>query len=81
MGKQYSEQELKIALLKQRISISDKIKRQRENYKVNKLFSVDYQEGMSDAALIAYDPDKHDEANLESWLATQPKSLNKESDK
>lgn len=68
MSKNYTELELRVELLKLRISISDSIKRQRENYKMNNLFSVDYQEGMGDAALIAYDPDKHDEENLEAKL-------------
>lgn len=60
--------EQRIEALKLRIAISDAIKRQLENYRVNNLFSVDYLEGMSDAALIAYDPDRHDEENLESEL-------------
>lgn len=45
MSKNYTELELKVELLKLRISISDSIKRQRENYRVDNLFSVDYQEG------------------------------------
>lgn len=50
-------------ILKTRIEISDSIKRQREHYKADSLFSVEYQEGMSDAATIAYDADKHGSKN------------------
>lgn len=45
--------------LEARIKISDDIKRQRENYRANSLFGAEYQVGMSDAAVIAYDADRH----------------------
>ena len=59
----------KLAEIKLRVKISNDIKRQREQYKANNLFPIDYLEGMSDASLIVFDPDKHDEGNL---LASHP---------
>lgn len=55
----HEEAAVREARLHERINISDAIKHQRENYKTDNLFNAEYQEGMSDAALIAYDADKH----------------------
>jgi len=57
-----AKQAVKDLLVKERIDerkkVSDAIRRQRDHYKHDKLFGYEYQDGMSDAAVIAYDADK-----------------------
>lgn len=57
----HTREAVRLARLLEREKVSFEIAHQAQNYEVNKLFGVEYCEGMKDAALIAFDPDKEGE--------------------
>jgi hypothetical protein len=51
----------RLTRLNERSKASIEIRRQKENYEINKLFGPEYCEGMGDASVIVFDGDKQGE--------------------
>lgn len=52
------DEQVREARIEERKKVSDQIRRQRDHYEHDKLFSAEHQDGMSAAAVIVYDADE-----------------------